>query len=461
MAITKIHAIKSTVQKSVDYICNPHKTDNRILVDSFACGIETAELDFQMENASGRPDANPAYHVIQSFAPGEVTFEEAHAIGKELADRLLHSTHPYVLTTHVDKEHVHNHLIFCSTDMISHARYNDCMRSYRHLRSLSDTLCKEHHLSVIIPDGKKGMNYKEWEADKKNTSVKQILRRDIFECIRLSKDYEDFLRRMMEKGYQIKGYEISEEAPKYISFKPPGYGNFIRGSLRSLGKGHTKEEIINRIEKQVASRLEWKIKQATLPLENKKLIILSPEKADKNPNLEFWVERENLKITAAAYASVGSYTELLSEIKNLKEKIKENRSLIISVEQEKKILSEKLHYLKVYKENKPAAEGYRNSKDPESFLEKNESRLLLFEGARSFFQELKMNPEELSEKELSKRLEELETIKSSAGKEIKELKTQLKLLTDKQKTLEEFLHLKEQKEPEKPPKRRHKNGQEI
>ena len=182
MAITKIHAIKSTVQKSIEYICNPHKTDNRILVDSFACGIETAELDSQMENASGRPDANPAYHVIQSFAPGEVTFEEAHAIGKELAERLLHSTHPYVLTTHVDKEHVHNHLIFCSADMISHTRYNDCMRSYRHLRSLSDTLCKEHHLSVITLDGKKGMNYKEWEADKKNISVKQILRWDIFEC---------------------------------------------------------------------------------------------------------------------------------------------------------------------------------------------------------------------------------------------------------------------------------------
>ena len=166
-------------------------------------------------------------------------------------------------------------------------------------------------------------------------------------------------------------------------------------------------------------------------------------------------------MTAAAYASVGSYTELMAEIKNIKEKIKENRSLIISVDQEKKSLSEKLHYLKVYKENKPAAEAYQKSKNPESFLEKNESMLLLFEGARSFFQELKLNPEELSETELSKRLEELETIKSSAGSETKELKSQLKLLTDKQKTLEEFLHLKEPKEPEKPPKRRNKDGQEI
>ena len=119
MAITKIHAIKSTVGKSVAYICNPHKTDNRILVDTFACGIETAASDFSLEsnqiNERGKP--NPAYHLIQSVAPGEVTFEEANKIGQELASRVLKNSHCYVLATHVDREHVHNHIIFSSINL--------------------------------------------------------------------------------------------------------------------------------------------------------------------------------------------------------------------------------------------------------------------------------------------------------------------------------------------------------
>ena len=117
MAITKIHAIRSTVQKSVDYICNPHKTDNRILIDHQGCGIETAEIDFAMDNSKAikKENAIPAFHLIQSFAPGEVTFEEAHQIGHEFASELLGSSRAYVLATHIDREHVHNHIIFCST----------------------------------------------------------------------------------------------------------------------------------------------------------------------------------------------------------------------------------------------------------------------------------------------------------------------------------------------------------
>ena len=161
MAITKIHAIRSTVQKSVDYICNPHKTDNRILIDHPGCGIETAEVDFCMDNskAISKENAKPAFHLIQSFAPGEVSFEEAHQLGLEFANEILGSSRAYVLATHIDKEHVHNHIIFCSTDYISNLRYYDNKSSYRNLRNISDRLCKEHGLSVIIPGVEKGKKY--------------------------------------------------------------------------------------------------------------------------------------------------------------------------------------------------------------------------------------------------------------------------------------------------------------
>ena len=467
MAITKIHAIKTTVQKSVEYICNPHKTDNRILIDTFACGIETAAGDFEMENKVNKLNSNPAYHLIQSFAPGEVTFEEAHQIGQEFASRLLGSTRPYVLATHVDREHVHNHIIFCSTDMATKERYSDSKASYRHIRALSDTLCREHNLSVITPGEQKGKSYKEWSEDRKNNSIKLILKRDIFDSIRMARDYEDFLRRMMEKGYQIKGEGFGEDAPKYISFKPAGYGNFIRGSHRTLGKGNTKEEIVERIRKQTESRAEWRAKQNVLPLENRKLISISPEKLNGNPGLENWLERENMRIAMATFASVGTYTDLMDEINNVKEKIKENRSLIVSVDKEKKILVEQLHYLKVYKENKPADDAYQNAKDPDEYLRRNESKLILFNGAKTMLDRYHLNPDEISVEDLQNRLAELERTKSNASDEVSQLKTQLKDLTDKQKTLEEFFHFKEKEQKEQEEKlqkqrsRRRKKGQEI
>ena len=114
MAYTKIHAIKATVDKAIDYICNPDKTDEQIYVSSYACSPETAAIDFKYTLDHCRENSpNKAYHLIQAFAPGEVGFEEAHHIGKELADKLLEGKYSYVVTTHIDKGHVHNHIVFC------------------------------------------------------------------------------------------------------------------------------------------------------------------------------------------------------------------------------------------------------------------------------------------------------------------------------------------------------------
>ena len=103
---------------------------------------------------------NKAYHLIQAFAPGEVSYEEAHRIGKELADKVLEGKYSYVLTTHIDKGHIHNHIIFFAADNIEHNKYHDCKQSYYHIRKLSDELCKEHNLSIIIPGGERGKNTK-------------------------------------------------------------------------------------------------------------------------------------------------------------------------------------------------------------------------------------------------------------------------------------------------------------
>ena len=156
MAYTKIHAIKATVDKAIDYICNPDKTDEQIYVSSYACAPETAAIDFKYTLDHCRENSpNKAYHLIQAFAPGEVSYEEAHRIGKELADKVLEGKYSYVLTTHIDKGHIHNHIIFCAADNIEHNKYHDCKQSYYHIRKLSDELCKEHNLSIIIPGGER------------------------------------------------------------------------------------------------------------------------------------------------------------------------------------------------------------------------------------------------------------------------------------------------------------------
>lgn len=256
MAITKIHGIKTTVNKAIDYICNPEKTDDQIYISSFACSPETAALDFKYtldhttehSFADGQDRENKAFHLIQAFAPGEVSYEEAHAIGKELADKLLSGRYSYVLTTHIDKGHIHNHLIFCAADNINYKHYHDCKKSYWNIRNLSDKLCQDHGLSVIEPTGKRGMKYKEWSANKTDTGWKIQIRKDINQSIKVSSTYEEFLALMKAKGYEMKNTSFDENSGKYITFRPLGKDRPVRGSVKSLGANFTKERIKERID---------------------------------------------------------------------------------------------------------------------------------------------------------------------------------------------------------------------
>ena len=120
MAITKIHAIQATVHKAVNYICNSKKTDESILISSFGCSPETAAFDFKFAlSKTNQADPNKAFHLIQAFAPGEVSYKEAHQIGVELANKLLEGKFSYIVSTHIDKGHVHNHIIFCAADNVN------------------------------------------------------------------------------------------------------------------------------------------------------------------------------------------------------------------------------------------------------------------------------------------------------------------------------------------------------
>ncbi len=314
MAYTKIHAITATVDKAVAYICNPDKTDESIYISSYACAPETAAIDFKYTLDHCRENSpNKAYHLIQAFAPGEVSFDEAHQIGKELANKVLEGKFSYVVTTHIDKGHVHNHIIFCTADNMEHNKYHDCKQSYYRIRKLSDELCSEHNLSVIIPGGDqrhkcRGKKYNEWQADRNSAAWKTEIRKDINAAIKSSSTYEEFLLLMWAKGYEIKGETFGEDAPKFISFRPLSEDRFVRGSVKSLGKKYTKERIRERIELK---------RRAVIPKRDyadRRLIDTTDEKFQNSPRLQRWAAVENLKIAAQAYNEVGSIAELEQKI---------------------------------------------------------------------------------------------------------------------------------------------------
>lgn len=124
MAITKIHPIKSTLKKAIDYIADPAKTDDKLLVSSFGCAVETADLEFEKTRLLAMQKGNNlAHHLIQAFEPGEVSYAQAHEIGRRLADEILGGKYEYVIATHINKEHCHNHIIFCAVDFAEH-NYN-------------------------------------------------------------------------------------------------------------------------------------------------------------------------------------------------------------------------------------------------------------------------------------------------------------------------------------------------
>ena len=239
MAVTKTHPIKSTLKAAIDYICNPDKTDGKLLVSSFGCAAETADIEFEWTRRhSIDKGTHLGRHLIQAFEPGEVMPEEAHRIGMELAREVLGGKYEFVLTTHIDKDHVHNHLIFNAVSFTDHKHYHSNKRSYHEIRRASDRLCKEHGLSVIAPSRDKGKSYIEHQAAQNGTSYKATLKAAIDRLIPVSSSLEDLLARLQREGYEIK-------RGKYISARAPDQERFTR--LKTLGTDYTEEAVIARI----------------------------------------------------------------------------------------------------------------------------------------------------------------------------------------------------------------------
>ena len=381
MAVTKIKAIRGTLSKAIAYILNPEKTDEKLLVSSYGCASETAAREFEWtRKIAEQKGMNPvriiARHVIQSFEIGEVTPELAHEIGKQFADEILGGKYEYVLTTHIDKDHVHNHLIFNAVDFVDYHAYKSYKRIYYDMREVSDRLCKENGLSVIPPSQNKGMSYKEYTEAKRGTSWKQKLKQTIDRLVITAKDYDDFLRLMQEAGYEIK-------PGKYISFRAEGQDRFTRS--KTIGENYTEE----RIKERIAGRTPRRSQRQTTPkgisligdiqerirlIDSKgyeykaKLTILKEAARTLN-----YLTENNLLQYADLEKKVedvhSSYDRIGKELKGVEARLREVQPLIKNISN--------------YQRLKPVYDAFQKAKDKPGFKAKHEAELVIFEAARS------------------------------------------------------------------------------
>ena len=376
MAVTKIKPVKSTLSKALDYIENPDKTDGKMLISSFGCSYETADIEFGYTLSQALDKGNNlAFHLIQSFAPGEVDYEKAHEIGKQLADAVTKGQHEYVVTTHIDKGHIHNHIIFCAVNFVDHHKYNSNKRSYYGIRNMSDKLCRENGLSVVVPGkGSKGKSYAEYQAEKTGTSWKGKLKIAVDALIPQVSSFEELLQRLQAAGYEIK-------PGKYVSCRAPGQERFTR--LKTLGADYTEEAIRERIAGRRA-------KAAKAPREQRDVSLLidieNSIKAAQSKGYEQWAKIHNLKQAAKTMNfltehKIEQYADLVSRIEEMAAESGQAADALKDAEKRLADMAVLIKNVSTYQKTKPVYDAYRKARNREKYRAGQEQAIILHEAA--------------------------------------------------------------------------------
>jgi len=299
MAITKIHPIKATLNLAIDYITDTKKTDEQILVITNKCHPASAHTQFLKRREEQNTRGNVlARHLIQSFLPGETTPEIAHQIGLELCKKILKEEYEFILSTHIDKGHIHNHIIFNNVNMATGKCYQSNKRSYHQIRYQSDKLCKEYNLSVIDEyyerfKKKYKTNGKSWyenEQAKNGSSWKSKLQFDIDRMIAQSNDWAEFTQKMTELGYEIK-------YGKHIAFKHHDKARFTRA--KTIGEDYTEERLKERILEN-ANQKTFTVKKRVGNI----IDIANNPKIQQSKGYEYWATKHNLKVASDTVLSM-------------------------------------------------------------------------------------------------------------------------------------------------------------
>ena len=383
MAITKIHPIKSTLNLAISYIVNEEKTDEQILVSTHKCHQETAHTQFlRTRNDSGTNGTVLARHLIQSFLPGEASPEMAHQIGLELCKKILKDEYEFVLSTHIDKGHIHNHIIFNNVNMVTGKCYQSNKKSYHQIRYQSDKLCKDNNLSVIDEfyesyKRKYKTNGKSWyenEQFKKGTSWKRRLQFDIDRLIKQSKDWEEFLKKIVELGYEIKH-------GKHIAFKPKDKQRFTRA--KTIGEDYTEKRLKERITENQS------IKASPVKKRIGNVINMNTNaKVKESKGYEYWATKYNLNTMAESVIflreqgikSVKQLDEYIQKAADERQNLQDKIKVIDKEMQELSAIMEQVHTVKKYRQY---YKEYKANPSDKTFFEEYKVQITLYENTLS------------------------------------------------------------------------------
>ena len=426
------------LKSRTDYAQNPEKTEQGELVSSYECSPLTVDEEFmlskrQYELVTGRRQKNDviAYQIRQSFKPGEITAEEANKVGYELAMRFTKGKYAFLVATHTDREHIHNHIIYNSTALDCSRKFRDFLLSGLAVQRLSDLICLEHSLSVIeikpYRERQKHIVYPPKESNRDRLC-------GIIDTILAEKpgDYETFLQKLEQQGYEVK-------RGKYTAVKGKGQKRFIR--FRTLGTGYGEDEIKAVLEGKAEHRPYQKKQAKEQPFQL--LVDIQGKMAEgKSVGYKKWATKFNLKEMSKTLLflqeqKIGSAEELRERAATATERYHTMGDSIKAAEARlTEIAVLKTHIIN-YAKTRPAYDAYHKSGYSKKFLETHREEITLHKAAKAAFDEagLQKLPKV---KELDAEFSELLTKKKAAYPDYRKARNEMQELVRAQKNVERF-----------------------
>ncbi len=386
--------VGTAISDIIDYVENPEKTDYGRLITGYECDSRTADAEFlfskrQYAALTGRTrgaDDVIAYHLRQSFVPGEITPEEANRIGCELAKRFTNGNHAFIVCTHIDKHHIHNHIIWNSTSLDCTRKFRNFWGSTRAVRRLNDTLCIENGLSIVENPKRHGKSYNKWLSDQAKPSNRELLRVAIdVALVQKPADFDALLKLLRNAGYEVK-------TGKVFALRGKNQKRFVR--LDTLGNGYGEAELRAVLSGEKARKPRKKIIR---PMPEKRVNLLvdiqAKLRAGKGAGYERWAKVFNLKqmaqavnyltehnlleydaLAAKTALAVAPYNELSAQIKAAEKRLAEIAVLKTQI----------INYAKT----RDTYVAYRKAGYSKKFLSEHESDILLHKAAKKAFDEL-------------------------------------------------------------------------
>lgn len=459
MAATRLIALHVNKGKSVaqcladrtDYSQNAEKTNNGEFISSYECDPKTADEEFllskrQYQHITGRQQKNNviAYQIRQSFKPGEVTPEEANQVGYETAMRWTKGKHAFIIATHIDRAHIHNHIIYNSTTLDCTRKFKDFFLSGLAVQKLSDRICAEHGLSIIIPkpyrERKKRTVFpkKQSERDMLCAAIDQILTTK-------PKNFDEFLQQLIQLEYEVKN-------GKNLAFRKKGKERFIR--LRSLGDEYSEDAIRVVISGKTLHKAKNTSKQIHTQRDFHLLIDIHEKMAEgKSIGYEHWAKKYNRKEAARTVCllkekGVDSYEELAALTEKLSARFNELSDNIKAAERRMIEIGALKKHINNYAKTRAVYEDYRRAGYSKKFFEAHREEILLHKAAKEAFNQLggKKIP---SRKSLDEEFHQLLTEKKQAYTEYRQVKKEMQEYLIAKQTVEHILGIDRKKEEER------------